>query len=144
MNKSLLISFTVISISLALAGGVTYSLFTDTEQSLENTFASGSLDLKIDYNESYNNKSQEKVSLTDDPGAIFSLSDVKPGDTGEATVSFHLFDNPGWIWMQLNRTAEQENNCTEPETELDSTCGDPGEGEGELFQEINFTAWYDD
>lgn len=30
---------------------------------------------------------------------LISLDDVKPGDFGELTLSFHLCDNPGYVWL---------------------------------------------
>jgi hypothetical protein len=80
----------------------------------------------------------------DDPNAFFNLDDIKPGDDANGTISIHLEDNPGYIWMQLNQTADLENGCTEPEAEVDDTCGETGEGDGELDDELEMTLWYDD
>lgn len=136
----------VIGVVGTLATGSTMALFNDTEISDDNVFAAGELDLQIDHNESYNGEYLEESSfpLMDDPNAFFNLNDVKPGDTGNGTISLHLEDNPGYIWMILNQTADQENGCTEPEEEVDSSCDDPGQGDGELDEEIEITLWYDD
>lgn len=141
MNRSILVSLVIIGTIAALAGGSTLALFSDTEQSNDNTFATGALDLKIDYQESYNGEVVENQSLTDDPGAIFNLSDVKPGDMGEATISFHVFDNPAYVNMSLNQTANDEISCTEPEAEAEG--GDCGT-EGELGENLELLIWYDD
>jgi len=136
-----LVSLVIIGAVAAVAGGTTMSVFSDTEESPNNTFATGALDLKIDYTESYNGEVQEEQNLTDDPGQIFNLSDVKPGDTGEATISFHVFDNPAFVDMYLNQTANEEISCTEPEAEAEGgECGT----EGELGENLEILVWYDD
>jgi predicted ribosomally synthesized peptide with SipW-like signal peptide len=121
-------------------GSTTMAMFSDTETSSDNQFTAGELDLTVDWNESYNGEHVETQELTNDPGAIFQLGDVKPGDHGEATVSLHLEDNPGWIWMNLNQTANWDNACTEPEHEAEGQCG----SEGELDEELEFVIWADD
>jgi predicted ribosomally synthesized peptide with SipW-like signal peptide len=73
---------------------------------------------------------------------LVAIDDVKPGDFGELTLSFHLCDNPGYVWLQgaLDEELTSENGVTEPEAD------DPDEEEGvvELLDEIQTTWWYDD
>ena len=129
MNTRILASLLVIGVVGAFATGSTFALFNDTETSQGNTFTAGAVDLQVDWNESYNGESIQNVSLTDNPGPIFELDDVKPGDEGEATVSLHVFSNPAWMWMRANQTVNAENGC-----------GD----EGELGENLYFTIWYDE
>ncbi|MFB6109185.1 MAG: vWA domain-containing protein [Haloplanus sp.] len=69
---------------------------------------------------------------------LINLDDVKPGDFGEVTFSFHLCDNPGYVWLNAANVSADENGLTEPEAE------DPDEGEGvELLDEIQTAWWYD-
>ncbi|MDZ7730508.1 MAG: SipW-dependent-type signal peptide-containing protein [Natrialbaceae archaeon] len=36
-----------------------------------------------------------------DPGdPLINLGDIKPGDRGEVTLSYHLCDNDGWVWFR--------------------------------------------
>jgi predicted ribosomally synthesized peptide with SipW-like signal peptide len=144
MNKRILASILVIGLVAAGIGSTTTALFNDTETSNDNEFTAGELDLQVDWNESYNGEHIETQEMTDNPGAIFDFEDIKPGDHGEATVSLHLEDNPGWIWMTFNQTSNLENGCTEPESEVDNSCNDPGQGEGELGEHLEFTIWADD
>lgn len=139
-------SLLVIGVVGAFATGSTMALFNDTEVSDDNVFAAGELDLQIDHDETYNGEYLEESSfpLVDNPNAFFTLDDVKPGDTSNSTISLHLEDNPGYIWMQLNQTSDAENGCTEPEEEVDTSCADPGEGLGELDDELEMVLWYDD
>lgn len=116
------------------------AIFTDEEESSDNTFVAGELDLQIDWNESYNGEHVERQELTNNPGSIFNLEDIKPGDSGKASVSLHLDDNPGWIWMSMNQTSNWDNACTEPENEAEGQCG----SKGELGEHLTFTIWADD
>ncbi|WP_066416308.1 vWA domain-containing protein [Halorubrum aethiopicum] len=75
---------------------------------------------------------------------VFTLEDVKPGDSGEVTVSLHVCDNPAWMYMNGALTANDENGQTEPEADVDESGGDPGDGDGELADAIQTTLWYDE
>jgi predicted ribosomally synthesized peptide with SipW-like signal peptide len=70
---------------------------------------------------------------------LVALEDVKPGDTGEVTLSLHLFDNPAYIRMLGDLTGEAENGLTEPEAEVDSTPDT-----GELGENVDVVVWNDD
>lgn len=69
---------------------------------------------------------------------LVNLQDVKPGDFGELTLSFHLCDNPGYVWLQADDVSELENGITEPEGEVDESPEDP-----ELAENIQTAWWYD-
>jgi len=124
----------------AVGGTGTMALLNDTAESENNTITAGELDLKIDWEEHYNGEQIEDQALTNDPGPIFELEDAKPGDWGEATISLHVYDNPGYVHMAGALTSNDDNGLTDPEGEVDSTGG---EGEGELADEILATVWYD-
>jgi hypothetical protein len=116
------------------------ALFEDEENSTGNAITAGKLDLEIDWTEHYNGEEVETQDLTNDPGPVFELGDVKPGDHGEATISLHNYDNPAWVHMAGVLTADDDNGLTEPESEVDGTGGD---GEGELADELLARMWYD-
>ncbi|WP_436923959.1 vWA domain-containing protein [Halosimplex amylolyticum] len=82
--------------------------------------------------------------INGDEVPVFTLRDVKPGDTGEVTVSLHLCDNAGWVWMTGGLTENAENGLIGPESGVDETGGDPGAGAGELADAIEATLWYDE
>jgi predicted ribosomally synthesized peptide with SipW-like signal peptide len=71
---------------------------------------------------------------------LISLDDVKPGDRGCVSLSLHLFDNPGHIWLGARNVSGSENGQSEPEAEVDETA----EGMGELAESIDARVWYDD
>lgn len=82
---------------------------------------------------------------------FFNFSDLKPGDEGENTISLHVLDNDAYACVIIDNMVDSENDCTEPEFDAEGvaygegseTCGDPGDGEGELSQELHFFAWDD-
>ena len=79
------------------------------------------------------------VGAEDEPKSLISLEDVKPGDFGELTLSFHLCDNPGYVWLQAMGFSEAENGINDPEGEVDDTPETP-----ELAENIQTVWWYDD
>jgi predicted ribosomally synthesized peptide with SipW-like signal peptide len=95
-----------------------------------------------------------------DPAPLINLGDIKPGDFGEVTFSFHLCDNPGYVWLNgaLRDDLTSENGLTEPEMDdpdedqtINGTTGDielkddeVPPAEVELLDEIQTTWWYDD
>ena len=76
---------------------------------------------------------------------FFNYSDVKPGDEGENTISLHIDSNDAYACADIYITKNDDMSCTESELEADPTCVDPGtDSDGELAQNIYFTAWVDD
>ncbi|WP_257299954.1 VWA domain-containing protein [Haloarchaeobius sp. FL176] len=72
---------------------------------------------------------------------VFTLSDIKPGDCGEVTISFHICDNPAWLDLSGSILENQENGQTEPEL---ADEGEDGDGVGELADLIEVCVWYDE
>ncbi len=73
---------------------------------------------------------------------LVSLEDVKPGDFGEVTFSFHLCDNPGYVWMFADNVEWAENGLTEPERKDPDEDGPEGDTV-ELMDAIRTVWWYD-
>jgi predicted ribosomally synthesized peptide with SipW-like signal peptide len=77
--------------------------------------------------------------------SLIELDDVKPGDKGEITFSYHLCDNPGYVWLLGELTENAENGVVEPEEGADGEDGtqaDPGT-DGELAHKLEAFVWYD-
>ncbi|WP_245810627.1 vWA domain-containing protein [Halorubrum halodurans] len=72
---------------------------------------------------------------------IFTLDDVKPGDSGEVTISIHICDNPAYLYFSGELTENAENGQTEPEMEDE---GEDTDGIGELADAIEVCVWYDE
>jgi len=83
--------------------------------------------------------SSDKRTASSVEEPLIMLDDVKPGDFGEVTFSFHLCSNPGYVWMNGANFVADENGITEPEG------NDPHEQAGvvELLDEMLVRMWYD-
>jgi hypothetical protein len=143
--KRLLFSFIIIGIVAITALKFSGAFFSDTETSVGNVLAAGSLDLKIDNTSYYNGATSSATSwdLRDlNVEKFFNFTDVKPGDHGEDTISVHVNTNDSWLCANLKLTSNDENGITGPE----SIAGDvtDGTGSGELAGRINFIWWADD
>ena len=120
MNK-ILLSLLTISLVAVVGVGATRAYFSDTETSVGNTMAAGTLDLKVDNQE--------------DPNVVHvTLSNMKPGQT--ASYNWTL-SNAGSIsgkpWVEITNVKNYDNGCNDPETATpDTTCGNPGLADGEL------------
>jgi len=89
---------------------------------------------------------------TEEADPLINIQDIKPGDFGEVTFSFHLCDNPGYVWLNGDLIEARENGHTEPENEDPDTVGPSDEVSGpddlatsqvELLDEIVTRVWYD-
>ena len=147
--KRILLSIGSILFAGAMLVGGTGAFGSQMQTSTGNTFATGVIDLKID-NESYVTDDTGKLvfspstswSLSNLAGKLFfNFLDLKPGDIGEDTISFHVNNNNAWACMSIKLTKTPENGITEPESFVDST---PGENQGELQKVLKFVFWADD
>jgi len=131
MNKKILISLSIIGIVAAIAVGGTVAYFSDVEVSKGNTFSAGTLDLTVNDENPWTS-------------TVFSISDVKPGDSDTAIIKLKnvgTLPKPGgppWtskVYIAFENLIDDDVSCTEPENEVDSTCGS---GEvGELSENLN-------
>lgn len=71
---------------------------------------------------------------------FFDYEDIKPGDQGEDTISFHVYDNPAYACVIFHNVNNNENGLIDPEAE----AGDTTEEYGELPENLTFFAWVDD
>jgi len=130
--KKILISGGIIAAVAAIIIGGTVAYFSDTETSEGNTLVAGTLDLVVDIDGNIQNP-------LEDP--IFNSSDIKPGDSGEKTLSLHV-DNDACGYVEVILTDDNENDCTEPEMDAESDC--VPQGDGELNDNIIWTLWDDE
>lgn len=144
MNSKILGSVLAMGVAVMMMGAGALAVFSDTERSDGNTFTAGALDLKIDLVSSTASYTEGDYSFEEkdlEPGDLFfNWDDVKPGDSGEATISVHVEDNPAWLWIGVDNLVDYEMGQTEPEAEVDETVG---EMEGELSDYIMVTIWRD-
>lgn len=152
MNKKILVSLSVIGAVAAIAVGGTIAYFSDTETSTGNTFTAGSIDLKIDSQCSYNGVPSKECGdwrlqdLIPTSNKFFNFSDLKPGDSGENTISLHVYNNDAWGCAKITVTSDEDVTCTEPELGVDTTCtpGTTNSFNGEIAKNLSLAWWADD
>jgi len=81
----------------------------------------------------------------DQPDPVVTLEDVKPGDFGEVTFSYHLFGNPGFVSMCGEVHADVDNGIVEPEDKVNGHTPDESDGteDGDLGDHIQAKLFYD-
>jgi hypothetical protein len=165
--KRILLSLLTISAVAVITVKATQAFFSDKETSTGNVLSAGSIDLKVDSTAHYaglvcvnglwaedgnvNNNTRPELLNTACTGSwaskdltnekFFSLTDVKPGDSGENTLSLTVLDNNAWACIQVYNLQNNENTLVDPETEAGDVTSDPNGGE--LAQNVYFTAWLD-
>jgi predicted ribosomally synthesized peptide with SipW-like signal peptide len=104
-------------------------------------------------------RGEATVDKDGNPLPLVNIGDIKPGDFGEVTFSFHLCDNPGYVWLQGQPVRAAENDWSEPERKDTDESGsadesynvndgdDPSDilnSDVELLDTIQTAWWYDD
>ncbi len=124
-TKKLLLLAAVISV-VGAAGYVGYqvtsALFSDTETSAQNTFQTGTLDMSVG---GANGTAFDNIVVNN----IGVDGTVNGSKTWTITNSGSV---PGNLTLAVTDLKNYDNGCNEPEALVDTTCGNPGEGEGEL------------
>ena len=75
---------------------------------------------------------------------FFNFADIKPGDSGEDTISLNVTNNDAWACVDVNVTKNDDVSSTEPELESGDVANTGSLLDGELAQNVYFTAWADD
>lgn len=155
MNRKIAVSaLTIFAVAAAVVGATT-AFYSDTETSRGNTLTAGAIDLGLDnesyYNGELNNGTTWGLSYDLDDGKgpgnsgaylYFAMSDLKPGDYGEDTISLHVNNNDSWVCSDVTLTGDNDNGITEPEGDDGDTTDGPWAGE--LADAIDFIWWADD
>ena len=129
--RKILSSIFIIALIASVAFGATRAYFSDTETSTGNTFSAGTLDLKLDSGD------ENKVA--------FTVTNMKPDDTYSYKYTLRNAGTiSGYLDLEGIAVASDENGCNEPETTVgDTTCGDPGAGDGELDDLLKARLYWD-
>ncbi|OGI84375.1 hypothetical protein A3A92_00485 [Candidatus Nomurabacteria bacterium RIFCSPLOWO2_01_FULL_37_49] len=167
--KKILLSISMIAVVGVVVAGATGAFFSDTETSTGNTFTAGAIDLGVDNESYYNNLPNLANSwgldwdidnteyLGDNPDTtevedgyslpiprqFFTFRDLKPGDSGEDTISLHVNNNDSYLCADVKLTSDDDNDITEPEGD-DGDIGPGPIGNGDLADAVNFYWWADD
>jgi len=124
-------SLAMIATVAALAVGATGAYFSDSVTSLGNTFSSGTLELNVDGVHSNVVK--------------FNVSNLRPGNQpkGSYTIA-NVGSINGYLDIEHIAITDSENGCNAAEISAgDSTCNNPGVGEGELSSLLGLTLFVD-
>lgn len=154
----------------AVVAGATGAFFSDTETSTGNTFAAGAIDLTVDSQQHYNNavcvnglwalENSQSITTPQYPvigsacdgtwlpanlGAqkFFNFPDVKPGDSGEDTISLHVSSNDAYACVDVAITKNDDVSTVQPELAAGDATNTDSIFDGELAQNLNFFAWAD-
>lgn len=129
MNTKIILSLVVIGVVSVIAVGGTVAYFSDTETSTGNTFTAGTLDLNLD---------GANINVVK-----FTVANAVPGASGSGTyILNNVGTTNGYIDLESISVADDDNNCTDSETDAgDVTCGPIGGGE--LSSNINVDLFVD-
>lgn len=121
----------VIAAVSALAVGSTSAYFSDQVTSQGNTFAAGTLVLNVDGQHSNVVK--------------FNVANLRPGSQPKGTYAIaNVGTINGYLDIENVTVTSQENACNAAEVLAgDTTCGNPGVGEGELQDVLNVRLFVD-
>ena len=158
-RRKMLVGLGAVGVASAGAGLGTTAYFNDTETFANNELTAGSLDLfvHVDYSEDQGSYAQystpngtfvdgdavgetveeDGIVLQEGQPLSIQVSDLKPGDSGEGEFCFSIVDNPAYMWMCGELTANAENGQSEPEMDDDDTPD-----EGELADAMQVTVSY--
>jgi predicted ribosomally synthesized peptide with SipW-like signal peptide len=127
-RRKMLAGLGAVGFASAGAGLGTSAYFSDEESFENNTLTAGTLDLRVQYEASYDsggaveNMADTAMGTQDgDPaGMFYDLGDVKPGDSGHVEFCFEIVDNPAYVWA-CGDISQDENGMNEPEMAVDDT-----------------------
>ena len=119
--KKIFLSLAIIIAVSSSSFLLTKAYFTDKKTSNGNTFTVGTLNLEVGDSE---NKQIAPILI----------SDLGSGEiTGQKIWKLkNIGSLPGQLIINLDNILNNENGCNTPESEVDTTCSNPGVGEGEL------------
>jgi predicted ribosomally synthesized peptide with SipW-like signal peptide len=144
-RRKVLAGLGTVGLASAGAGLGTTAYFSDEETFEDNVLTAGTLDLFVDYF-SYVDQGSHGIDMytgtaDGEPAVKAELDDIKPGDSGKLGFCFRIEDNPAYLWMGGELTANDDEGSTEAEENHsdDTTFGD---GEGDLADAIDVVVSY--
>lgn len=115
----------------ALAAGATTAYFSDSVTSNGNSFAAGTLELNVD-------GAHTNV-------VKFNVANMRPGNQPKGSYALaNVGSLTGYLDIESISITDTENGCNAPETTAgDTTCDNPGIGQGELSSLLGLTLFVD-
>lgn len=128
-RRKLLAGAVTAGVAGAGAGAGSAALFSDTETSGPNGFTAGTLNLTLDGQ--------------DTTVQFLSQTGIAPGDSGTATMTVaNAGSVTGYVDVEVASVTNAENGCAGNENSADNSCGDPGQGLGELQDSLETEAYF--
>lgn len=153
-RRNVLAGLGTVGVASAGAGLGTTAFFSD-EEAVEASLEAGRLDLVLEYLTAFDQgragtgSEQGVINGTREAEYTYSLTDVKPGDSGIVALCPRIVSNDAWLWVGDNDSlVDYENGQNEPESKVDSSGGgsvgtpNSGAGFGELSEAIEVTVSY--
>lgn len=123
MKKQVALSLLVITVVCVTTFQATKAYFSDSAKSLGSNFTVGTLDLEVG---GANGANVEPFVINNIGSDANAMSGAKTWTvTNKGTL-------PGRLYFKLENVVNKENGCNTPEAKADTTCSNPGIGEGEL------------
>lgn len=131
IKRKALVSGVALVAAAALVGAGTYALYTSTVSTPGQSVEAGTLDLEF----ANNGLSNSVVSFP------YAVENAKPGESGSG--KFVTVKNtgslPAVVAVKIRKISDNDNGCNATELAADTTCGDPGAGDGELDANMDVT-----
>ena len=123
MKKQAALSLLIICVVCVTTFQATKAYFSDSAKSLGSNFTVGTLDLEV----GGVNGANVEPFIIDNIGA--NANTTNGTKTWTVTNKGTL---PGRLYFKIENIVNKENGCNSPESVVDTTCGNPGNNEGEL------------
>ncbi|WP_247008310.1 TasA family protein [Halorientalis litorea] len=128
-RRRLLGGVATVGVTGAGVGAGTAALYSDTETSASNGLSAGTLNLTLDGQ--------------DTTVQFLSETGIAPGDSGTATMTVaNAGSVTGYVDVEVASVTNAENGCAGNENSVDNSCGDPGQGLGELQDNLETEAYF--
>jgi len=162
-RRKILAGTGAIGLAGAGAGLGTSALFSDTESFANNSIQAGTLNLELEGEIVYTNRSDgmapavgssTETTVDGESKTLITFEDVKPGDCYVVRTAACIEGNPAYLWGTAELVANDENSVTEPEAdeeaEISGNLANPNtsetdadiDGEGELAQSIETSLYW--
>ncbi|NCN06645.1 MAG: hypothetical protein GW946_02265 [Candidatus Pacebacteria bacterium] len=132
-NKKVLLAIIGVGAVGAAAIPLTRALFSDVEQSGSNVFTAGKLNMTVG---GADGTAFEEFNFTN----LGVDGQVSGGKTWTIVNNGTV---PGNLTLSMNDLVNNDNGCNEPEAIVDTTCDNPGPGQGELGAATTTTIFLD-
>lgn len=131
--KKIIMLASVVAIIAGAVLGITGAYFSDTQTSVGNVFAAGTMDLKL-------NGGDANV-------VMFTVANANPGESGTGEVALNNGGSMnGYLDIIFSNLIDDDMSCNEPEkiAEGNLDCNGTGAGTGELDANLDILAYLDE